>query len=91
MLLGVPMRELSPLVVALEDVLGPAAPFLVERLAGAADWGARFDMLDTLIGARLEDARPLPTWRGRGTGWSRRAAGCRSACSRPSSAAAAAT
>jgi len=61
MLLGVPMNELSALVVPLEDVLGPTAPLLVERLAEAPGWAARFDMLDALIGARFEEARaPSP-------------------------------
>ncbi len=61
MLLGVPMDELSALVVPLEDVLGPTAPLLVERLAEAAGWTARFDLLDALIGARVEEARePSP-------------------------------
>ena len=65
MLLGVAMHELSALVVPLEEVLGPTAPLLVERLAEEPGWAARFDMLDALIGARVEEARqPSPdvTW-----------------------------
>jgi len=59
-LLGVPMRELDALV-DLDDVLGPEASRLVERLADAPGWDARFDVLDRAIGRRLEEAaRPSP-------------------------------
>ncbi|MFD8143933.1 helix-turn-helix domain-containing protein [Streptomyces sp. NPDC059708] len=52
-LLALPMRELTNLVVELDDVLGPEAGPLVERLAAAPDWAARFDLLDAVLLARL--------------------------------------
>ncbi|WP_405486394.1 helix-turn-helix domain-containing protein [Streptomyces sp. NBC_00096] len=53
-LFAVPMSELTNTVVELRDVLGPAAGELVERLAATGDWGARFDLLDAELSARLE-------------------------------------
>ena len=58
MLLGVPMRDLSELIVPFEDVLGREAPLLVERLFLAAGWAARFRLLDDFIAHRLAQARP---------------------------------
>jgi len=58
MLLGHPMHELARRVVDLDDVVGPGAPRLLERLAAAGDWGARFDLLDAALAARLGRARP---------------------------------
>ncbi|THA47726.1 AraC family transcriptional regulator [Streptomyces sp. A1136] len=52
-LLALPMRELTNRVVELDGVLGPEAGVLVERLAAARDWGARFDLLDAVLLARL--------------------------------------
>ncbi|MFE0173911.1 helix-turn-helix domain-containing protein [Streptomyces sp. NPDC059002] len=52
-LFAVPMRELTNQVVELQHVLGPRAGELVERLAAAGDWGARFDLLDAALLARL--------------------------------------
>ncbi|WP_246192857.1 helix-turn-helix transcriptional regulator [Kitasatospora atroaurantiaca] len=52
-LFAVPMRELTNHVVELRDVLGPEAGVLVERLAAAGDWAARFDLLDAALLARL--------------------------------------
>jgi AraC-like DNA-binding protein len=61
MLFGVAMHELAELVVPLDDVLGSAAPLLVERLDDAPSWEARFELLDSIIGARISDARrPSP-------------------------------
>jgi AraC-like DNA-binding protein len=61
MLLGVAMHDLSELVVDLEDVIGPAAPLLVERLFLAPDWATRFALLDSFIGERVQEARrPSP-------------------------------
>ncbi|MET9699359.1 AraC family transcriptional regulator [Streptomyces sp. NPDC006529] len=58
-LFAMPMSELTDRVVELRDVLGPGAAVLVERLAAARDWGARFDLLDHALSARL-DTGPLP-------------------------------
>lgn len=53
-LFAVPMRELTNRVVELDGVLGPRAGELVERLSAVGDWGARFDLLDAALLARLE-------------------------------------
>lgn len=65
LLLGVPMSELTGRVVALEDVLGPLAGRLAERLYGLPDWPSRFALLDEVLLARLDAARslgPALTW-----------------------------
>jgi AraC-like DNA-binding protein len=60
-LLGWPMHELTNRVVALEDLIGPAAEELVTRLWDADDWGRRFALLDSALGARAAAARrPSP-------------------------------
>ncbi|WP_329389331.1 AraC family transcriptional regulator [Streptomyces sp. NBC_01351] len=58
-LFAVPMGELTNRAVELRDVLGPGAGVLVEQLAATGDWGARFDLLDLALSARLERG-PLP-------------------------------
>lgn len=58
MLLGVSMRDLSELIVSLEDVIGPPASLLVEQLFEAANWKARFRILDTFVLARIAEAAP---------------------------------
>ncbi|HEY7422470.1 MAG TPA: helix-turn-helix domain-containing protein [Gaiellaceae bacterium] len=55
-LVGAPLHELAQRTVPLEYVLD--APFLVERLADARGWDARFGLLDDLLARRLADARP---------------------------------
>jgi AraC-like DNA-binding protein len=57
-LFGLSMHELTNQVVELDDLLGRGADELVERLWDAADWPARFDLLDRLIGERIAAARP---------------------------------
>ncbi|MEU7067772.1 AraC family transcriptional regulator [Streptomyces sp. NPDC046161] len=52
-LLALPMRELTNLAVELDDVLGAEAGVLVERLAAARGWAARFDLVDAMLLARL--------------------------------------
>jgi AraC-like DNA-binding protein len=59
-LVGRPLDHLDALVVDLDDVLGPGADLLVERLHDAPDWDARFDLLDALIARRVEAAGPPP-------------------------------
>jgi AraC-like DNA-binding protein len=54
-LLGVPLRELANRLVALEDVLGPFATELAERLAGAPDGAARHALAQRLLARRLRD------------------------------------
>jgi AraC-like DNA-binding protein len=58
-LLGVPARELAGRVVALDDVLGRPGDELVERLAGAPDWPARFALLDAAFAHRLVRSPPI--------------------------------
>lgn len=53
-LFAVPMSELTNRVVGLCDVLGPEAGVLAEQLAATTDWGARFDLLDIALSARIE-------------------------------------
>uniref|UniRef100_A0AAU2JZA0 AraC family transcriptional regulator n=1 Tax=Streptomyces sp. NBC_00049 TaxID=2903617 RepID=A0AAU2JZA0_9ACTN len=60
-LFALPMSELTNRVVELRDVLGPESGALVEQLAATRDWGARFDLLDLALSARLEHGpRPAP-------------------------------
>ncbi len=58
-LLGIPMTELANRSVPLEDVLGPDARHLVERLAGAPGWEARFALVEEVLLGRLHAAAPL--------------------------------
>jgi AraC-like DNA-binding protein len=60
MVLGAPMHELANRVVALDDVLGPEATGLAERLDAAAGWEARFDLLDNVLARRIERATAPP-------------------------------
>jgi hypothetical protein len=64
-LLGVPMHELANRTVPLDDVLGAGARELVARVAETEGWGARFDLVQRAIAARLADAppaRPETAW-----------------------------
>jgi AraC-like DNA-binding protein len=54
-LLGVPAGALAWSVVDLEDVLGRPAGALVERLAEAPTWAARFAVLDEVLTSRLDE------------------------------------
>ncbi|MES9609472.1 helix-turn-helix domain-containing protein [Actinomadura sp. NPDC000929] len=58
-LLGVPMARLTNAAAELPDLLGREARTLVERLADARTWGARFAVLDAFLLRRL-DAGPVP-------------------------------
>jgi AraC-like DNA-binding protein len=55
-LFGLPLHELAHRTVPLEDVL--AEPHLVERLAEAPGWDARFALLEETFARRLADAQP---------------------------------
>lgn len=60
-LLGMPMNEVSGRIVELADVVGPAAPRLVEQLREAPTWRGRFETVDRLLIARLDSGpRPAP-------------------------------
>jgi AraC-like DNA-binding protein len=58
--LGIPMGELADRTVDLEDVLGGGRQ-LSEQLAALPTWTERFQLLDAVLAARLEDARPPST------------------------------
>ena len=58
-LLGVPLAELTNRVVPLEDVLGPDARVLVERLADARDREERFALLDEALSVRAAASTPV--------------------------------
>jgi AraC-like DNA-binding protein len=58
-LLGMPMSELTRDVVELEDLIGPAAHELAERLATAPTWAERFDLLERAIAERTLAAPPV--------------------------------
>jgi AraC-like DNA-binding protein len=61
-LLGIPMHELAHRDVPLDDVLGPAASLLAERLDAAAGWAAKLDLLEAELARRIRDAaRPTPS------------------------------
>jgi AraC-like DNA-binding protein len=55
-LVSAPLHELAHRIVAVEQILDE--PFLVERLAGASDWDARFAILDEILAPRIADTQP---------------------------------
>jgi AraC-like DNA-binding protein len=57
-LLGVPMVELTNRVVDLDDVVGPRADQLVDRLYDAGSWEERFLLLDATLGRRFGESEP---------------------------------
>jgi AraC-like DNA-binding protein len=57
--LGRPLEDLTNRVVALDDVLGPAAGRLIDELYDASSWEERFAMVDREVMRRLAIARPL--------------------------------
>jgi AraC-like DNA-binding protein len=57
-LLGVPMVELTNRVVDLDDVVGPRADQLVDRLYDAGSWEERFLLLDATLGRRFAESEP---------------------------------
>lgn len=67
-LFGLPLRELANAATALADLLGPDASRLLERLAEAPGWAARFRLLDEHLAPRVlagpEPAGPVRwAWR----------------------------
>jgi AraC-like DNA-binding protein len=59
MLAGVPLHELGGASVPLEDLLGPPARELVERLHETPGWPARLALVEAAVGRRLAGA-PAP-------------------------------
>lgn len=59
-LLGVPMRELARTSVPLEELLGPQARELEERLHEASSWDERFGLIEGALAPRLRAAESLP-------------------------------
>lgn len=59
LLLGQPLAELTGAIVPLDAVLGPEASRLVDDLATAPSWSARFRQLDQVLVRRLGTARGL--------------------------------
>lgn len=60
-LLGVPARALFGRVVRPEDVLGPAAHRLRERVEDESGWAERFRLVEHFLLAKLPDRRTGPT------------------------------
>lgn len=59
-LVGLPAGELASVNVAAEDVLGPLARQVCERVQAAVGWPARFAVLDRLLGNALNADRTAP-------------------------------
>src|SRR2546421_2857085 len=59
-LLGLPAGELAYSVIRLEDVLGPSAHGLIDRLVAAPGWRERFRLLDDALVRRLKDRDGVP-------------------------------
>lgn len=60
MLFGIPMHLLANRAVDLDDLLGPEAGRLAERLYELPTWQERFALVDVLSTRRLSDAQPAP-------------------------------
>lgn len=56
-LLGIPLCELGPTVVALEDLRSTTHRELVERLALARDWTTRLDLVEAMLWRTISAAR----------------------------------
>jgi len=57
--LDMPLGELSHRTVELSEILGPEADRLVEALALAPSWEARFELLDAALTRRIGGGRPV--------------------------------
>src|SRR4051812_23732351 len=56
---GMPMGEIAGQTVELEDLIGPGARELAERLAAAPDWPTRIDLFERAIARRVLAAPPV--------------------------------
>lgn len=59
-LAGLPAGELASMDVAAQEILGPLATQVSERIQAAATWSARFAVLDQLLGDALHVERTVP-------------------------------
>ncbi len=59
-LAGLPAGELASIDVQAEEILGPLATQVYERIQAADDWSARFAVLDRLLGEALNVDRSVP-------------------------------
>ena len=59
-LLGMPMRELTGRVLALEELFGAGGRDLTDRLLDASSWKQRFDVLEAFLRVRAADG-PQPS------------------------------
>lgn len=59
LIFGVPMHELSERIVDFCDVMGREGVRLETRIAEAADWETRFDLLDRFLLQRVAEAQPV--------------------------------
>ncbi|GAA4905573.1 AraC-like DNA-binding protein [Nonomuraea thailandensis] len=57
--LGVSPAELDGAVVTLDDLWGPEAPRILERLAASSSWDDRFALADALLARRHEARAPV--------------------------------
>jgi AraC-like DNA-binding protein len=57
-LFGLPMHELAGRIVSLDAVVGKQSDRLPAQLAALDDWTERFELLDSTLASRLEDAQP---------------------------------
>jgi AraC-like DNA-binding protein len=59
-ILGIPMHELTDVVMPVEEVLGNFGRNLTEQIAATDGWGERFDLLEAAINRRIS-AQPAPS------------------------------
>lgn len=59
LIFGIPMHELSERIVDFSDVMGHDGMQLEATLAGALDWGSRFEILDRFLLGRIAEAQPV--------------------------------
>ena len=59
-LAGLPAGELASMDIAAEEILGPLATQVSERIQAAGTWSARFAVLDQLLGDALHVEQTVP-------------------------------
>ena len=76
-LTGLPAGELASLDAQAEEILGPLATQVYERVRAAEDWPARFAVLDRLLGEAVDVDRAVPAEVARAWGLLLRSGGTR--------------